>query len=170
MPGRSTEIANEFLRRAQSNGRELTHMQLQKLVYLAHGWALAVLDQGLTTDQLQAWDYGPVYPELYRALRAYGAKPVTRLIRYGDFESQSPNADTDAFVQTTDLEITVIDKVFEKYGGLPAFKLSALTHEPDSPWRIATQQQGLGQNPMMRDQIIKGYFQRLGQGSAAGND
>jgi uncharacterized phage-associated protein len=169
MPGYSPEIANEFLRRAKASGRSLTHMQLQKLVYLAHGWALAVLDQQLATDQVQAWDYGPVYPELYRALRKYGAKPVTSLITYGDYDREAQNGDAEASANLSDFEIAVVDKVYEMYGELPAFKLSALTHEPDSPWSIACRE-GFGQNPAIRDPVIKNYFQRLGQGGEAVNN
>ena len=77
----SAEIANEFIRRAAAEGRALTQMQLQKLVYIAHGWNLAINGDKLTSDDPQAWDYGPVYRDLWNALRSYGRAPVTREIR-----------------------------------------------------------------------------------------
>jgi hypothetical protein len=80
----SLAIANEFLERAQRERRPLTHMQLQKLVYLAHGWNLAVNGRPLIEDEIEAWDFGPVIRRLYDALSRYGANSVTRLIRWGD--------------------------------------------------------------------------------------
>jgi uncharacterized phage-associated protein len=47
-------IANEFILRAEHAGKQLTHMQLQKLVYLAHGWGLAVTGDPLIEDEFEA--------------------------------------------------------------------------------------------------------------------
>ena len=77
----SLAIANEFLKRAQNDGIPLTHMHVQKLVYIAHGWNLAVNNEPLIDESFVAWDYGPVAPSLFQALRRYGAGTVTRLIR-----------------------------------------------------------------------------------------
>ena len=52
MPAWSTQIANEFLRLASVDGRAVDLMQLQKLVYVAHGWCLAASGQPLTGE---AW-------------------------------------------------------------------------------------------------------------------
>ena len=38
----ASAIANEILARATGAGVSLTSMQLIKLVYIAHGWSLAV--------------------------------------------------------------------------------------------------------------------------------
>ena len=59
-------------------------MHLQKLVYLAHGWTLAVTGDPLVEDRFEAWDYGPVIRKLYDALRSFGSGPITRLIEAGD--------------------------------------------------------------------------------------
>ena len=60
----SLAIANEFIRRSLAAPEiELTQMKLQKLVYFAHGWNLVASDgDPLVEDEVQAWDYGPVFP------------------------------------------------------------------------------------------------------------
>lgn len=159
MAGHSTEIANEFIKRAQTRGIPLTHMQLQKLVYLAHGWALAVLDRPLVTDPVQAWDYGPVYPSLYSALRRYGSQPVTRQIEYADFDRNRPFVNAPAEGLLSAEEHGLIDRVFQTYGRFQAFQLSALTHAPGSPWS----QVGV-QNAVIPDDAIRQYFIGVGRG------
>lgn len=149
MPGHSTEIANEFLKRAYHDGRSLTQMQLQKLVYLAHGISLAVLDRPLVTDQVEAWDYGPVYRGMYKELRQYGAEPVQALIKL-------PSA---AGTGLSNDETAIVDYVWRTFGDFPAFKLSALTHLPDTPWsKIYTE---LGASSPIPNGDIKEYFQRI---------
>ena len=133
MAGLSPAIANEFIRLADAEGRTLTQMQLQKLVYIAHGWNLAINGAPLTVDEPQAWDYGPVYPELWKALRSYGREPVERLIKYRDY---MPFASSDkvAEAELEDHERALIERVYSDYGKFPAFKLSALTHRDGTPW------------------------------------
>lgn len=132
----SPEVANEFIRLAAAEGKKLTQMQLQKLVYLAHGWNLAITGEALTYDDPQAWDYGPVYRHLRTALREYGSRPVEREILnceypLGDF-SDEPNEP--ARGEFSEAELAVIKRVYRDYGKFHAFRLSALTHQPGAPW------------------------------------
>ena len=49
MPNHRPEaVANRFLELAGDEG--LTQLQIQKLVYIAHGWTLALYDQPLTRE------------------------------------------------------------------------------------------------------------------------
>lgn len=133
----SAEIANEFIRRAAADERPLTQMQLQKLVYIAHGWNLAVNGEPLTHDAPQAWDYGPVYRDLWQALREFGRAAIPREIKTkeympGSFDTE--NADVPARAKLSQREIDVIDRVYQNYSGFHAFQLSALTHQEGTPW------------------------------------
>src|SRR4051794_743511 len=90
VPGWSPEIANEFIRLAAADGRAFDQLQLQGLVYVAHGWCLAFHDQPLTGDRPEAWEFGPMYRRLADALAPYGREPVSREIlksqAFADFQ------------------------------------------------------------------------------------
>ena len=157
----STAVANRFLQLAKANGRELTQMQLQKLVYIAHGWSLAVLGRPLTSDSIRAFDYGPVYPELWTALKRYGRSPVSRPIKvkdfgFGDFQPDANDAVVGEFDPDT---AELISLVYENYGHFHAFQLSALTHEPETPWHQVyvgnSQPKGIIENSKIRDHFIE---------------
>src|SRR2546430_458225 len=69
-------IANELLDIAWGEKKEITPMKIQKLVYFAHGWHLAVIDRPLINEQVEAWKFGPVIRTIYTAFREYGKAPI----------------------------------------------------------------------------------------------
>ena len=65
----SRQIANCFIRFVRDDGRPVFVTALMKLVYIAHGWTLALIDRPLVSDQIEAWRYGPVIPGIYHDFR-----------------------------------------------------------------------------------------------------
>lgn len=152
-------VANRFLQMAEEEGVRLTPMHLQKLCYMAHGFDLAFFDQRLIADDVEAWSYGPVYPDLYDALKRYGSGPVGGLIHENNWAS-APNIRGDLVEERFSRdEENVLRRVFETYARFPAFKLSALTHEEGSPWQQVFR--GGGHNPIIADHMIRDYFRGL---------
>jgi uncharacterized phage-associated protein len=127
-------VANEFLERAHAAKRKLTPMQLQKLVYIAHGWNLAIRDEPLTNEAVEAWQWGPVYPSLYDALKRYGSGPIDDQIHRNNWALDDKIRGPVIVDFFTGDEEAVLNKVWEQYGDLQAFQLSALTHDKDTPW------------------------------------
>ena len=121
----SIVVANRFIELAERSGQKLTNMQLQKLVFLAHGVALALTDNALTFHNIHAWQWGPVIPQLYKRFSAYGSAPIT-----------APAACQDEPIKDGSTEAQIVNLVWEKFGGFSGPKLSAITHEPGSPWDI----------------------------------
>lgn len=154
----SLEIANEFLKLAQRDNASLTQMQLQKLVYLAHGYFLADNGEPLVEDAVEAWDYGTVFPKLREATKQYGKEPVAELISWGDGQlfSKSPKKVASAALSAKARD--VIERVWSAYGKFPAFKLSALTHDRDGPWAEAYVER---ENRVIPDSAIRKYFRSL---------
>jgi len=69
-----------LLQKAAEEGRGLTPLQINKLVYICHGWTLALLDRPLNNNnvnQIQAWKYGPVVQKVYALLKDFGSQEVT---------------------------------------------------------------------------------------------
>ena len=152
----SPSIANEFLKQASEAEQPLTAMQLQKLCYLSHGFSLALFDKPFTNDKIEAWDYGPVYPDLYDAVKRYGGAPIAELIHQSNWaekeEVRGPVMKADLSADERELTETV----WKDYGSFEAFQLSALTHEDDSPWAKVYRP---GQrNLVIEDSLIKSYF------------
>jgi uncharacterized phage-associated protein len=124
MPGWSEEVAKEFVRLAAASGSCLDQMQLQKLVYIAHGWCLAVTGQPLTGDRPEAWEFGPVYARLARVLRSLGTTAVTlELFSFGS------TSDLEAF------EMDLIVMTWRDFGVLEAPQLAILTQGAGTPWK-----------------------------------
>lgn len=128
-------VANYFLDRAAQEDRTLTHLKLQKLVYIAHGWHLAVTGRPLLKDPIQAWKYGPVIPTLYQELKRYGNQPVTDHARWWDSETRTYHTDSPEFEAETN---EVLDKVWSVYKKFSAAQLSTLTHQEGTPWFTVT--------------------------------
>ena len=51
-------IANFMLDRGERESRPITHLKLQKLVYMAYGWGTVILDAQLFVERIEAWKYG----------------------------------------------------------------------------------------------------------------
>lgn len=155
MPYSSLAIANEFIDRATKAGQPLTNMQLQKLVYLAHGFNLAINNKPLVEESVEAWNYGTVYRRLYDALKFYGPTPVIEMIRWGDDTPTVSGAGEYARESLQPEEDELITRVWQLYGHFPAFKLSAITHEDRSPWKKCYEP---GRNRAIPDNDIRDYF------------
>lgn len=56
---------------------EVTNLKLQKVLYLIHMIYMGKNNgEPLINDTFQAWNYGPVVPELYREVKMYGNEPI----------------------------------------------------------------------------------------------
>lgn len=126
-----TTVANQFIELAAEEGAKLTPMQLNKLTYIAHGFALGLKNRPLIDDAVEAWRYGPVVPSLYRKLKHYGSSPVDGPVGgiFGTGRREQIDPEDKA----------LIEAVFEKYGHLTGAQLSFLTHKKGTPWDRAYQ-------------------------------
>jgi uncharacterized phage-associated protein len=150
-------VANYFLDVAASHKTSLTPMKLQKLIFFAHGWHLALCDEPLIAETVEAWQFGPVVPSVYHEFKHE---------RSGAISSRATEFDLDDFaiiepsVPAEDSQArAVMDKVWQAYGKLSATQLSNLTHLPDTPWANARAKYGETQRSVpIEEDLIKAHF------------
>jgi len=139
----SLNVANYFL--SLKDYEDLTNLKIQKMIYYAYGWHLALHDNPLFDERFEAWDYGPVIPRLYHAFKKYKDRPVP-VAR--DFNSNIIGDKT-----------KFLDDIYIKYGHYSANKLCDLTHIKSTPWYVVYNDDST--NCIINNQLLKVYFVEL---------
>ena len=149
-PRGARAVANYLIEQAREDGDYLTSMQLLKLVYISHGWNLALYDRPLVREAVEAWDYGPVIADLYHGVKRWGAGPVRERLP-GYFASPDGFSPKDK---------GLVSSVLAAYRHLDGLELSNLTHRRGTPWYIVYYEQG-GQprrHAQIPNHLIKEHF------------
>ena len=130
-------IADYILIESKKLGRQLSPMQVNKLVYISHGYNLGLRGKALISDQVEAWQFGPVIPSIYHSFKHYKKDPIERLSVCGTSIDDLEGIDKrlDVIHDTVDKEgIQIINCVIDEYGSLSGNQLSSSTHRKGTPW------------------------------------
>lgn len=100
----------------------ISNLSIQKLLYIAHMFHLGETDTPLVPGNFEAWDYGPVHPDLYHELKMFGASPVKDIFRN---TLDAPEKGS---------EVAWLDEVVDKLAHLPAGRLVSMTHHKNGAW------------------------------------
>lgn len=147
---RIEDVVGFFLSKASMSPKKL-----QKLLYYAYGWTLALLNENvddihsrLFEDPIEAWIHGPVIPSVYVQFKEYGWNNIPKVMDFD--ESVFP------------LEVLdVLNQVWDVYGGYSGNQLEAFSHRED-PWIQA--RKGLSSEEssdvQLSDRVIFEYFNK----------
>ena len=157
----SLAVANFFVQQSQKTGTSLTPMKLLKLVYIAHGWCLALFNKPLITEAVEAWDYGPVIPRVYDSFKSYRASQITDMAKMlVDGQIVVPMVQPD-----DEVVVALLEKVWSGYGKRDALYLSTITHLPNTPWSNARSFNG--KNAIITQDAIKAHYTQLSNANRA---
>ena len=143
-------LANYILTRAQRARISVTNLKLQKILYYVQGYFLAKFDRPLFPDDIQAWTFGPVVPNVYYHFSLFGPD---NLIISQEENIESCGLDYD--------EKYLIDRVVDEKLQYSSSALVRATHQ-EAPWLKAT----FGGTKIQRNTVIdiedmKDYFKNL---------
>ena len=152
-----------------------THLQVQKLVYISHGFMLAIHDRPLFFDDVEAWSHGPAIPSIYGAFERWGSDVIgnTTTTTTPPPPPPPPPATSSSpctpppppppSKQFDDEERKVIDSVYENYDKFSGYRLSDIARntggELDTPW--AQCYESGGENTVIDNGLIKQYYKLL---------
>lgn len=158
MPYVARHVMNSILERTFSENRtDMTPMKAQKILFYTHGWHLAITGEPAIDQNFEVWAYGPVVRTIYQSLKKYGGNCISSYIQEydvstGEEASFVVSRDCHAFYQSLDI-------AWEKYIDIDAINLSAMTHEPGSPWARSLE---LG-DAVISNRFIQEYFVELAE-------
>jgi uncharacterized phage-associated protein len=101
---------------------DLTNLKLQKLLYYTQVLSLKRTGELLFNDKMEAWDYGPVVPEIYHQYKSFGRDVL---------DTDSPNL----MFKPLDKKM-IIDDVIKDKGRFTGIALMEMTHQ-ENPWKLA---------------------------------
>lgn len=102
------------------HGDTISNLKLQKLLYFAQGFHLAAFGEALFNEDMIAWTYGPVVPEVYDVYKKYRKRDINTA------------GVTDSVVLAPQ-ESSLFDKVYYEYSRYSAVALMQMTHS-EGPW------------------------------------
>ena len=143
------DVADYFIAFAYSVGESITNLKIQKLIYYAQAWHLAIYEKPIFNAEIEAWVHGPVVPELYRALKIHGHHDIRR-------EDFTECTATELYGRFGDSVKRVVDIVCEDYFSLSAYALERKTHK-EMPWMLA--RSGVPEKQPSRSVITKESMQ-----------
>ncbi len=114
----------------------VSHLKLQKLLYYAQGFHLAMTGSPLFEDEICAWQHGPVVPNVWEQYKGYGRQGIEPPT---DFDLNRYDAETQS----------ILEQVWTVYGQFSAWKLRDLTHT-EPPWKETPTRENISHAKMMR--------------------
>jgi uncharacterized phage-associated protein len=129
------DVARYFVAQVdEESGDSISNLKLQKLLYYAQGFHLAVYGRPLFPERIKAWAHGPVVPEVYYQLKKYASGPV-------EIAGEVDRA------QFTQESLDLLDEVYSVYGQYSAAALRNMSHE-EPPWKQTPQGNIISHNLM----------------------
>ena len=100
----------------------ISNLALQKILYIAHMFHLGRTGAPLISEQFEAWDYGPVVPEVYRRVRGFGSERIRNVFHWvpGVPEGSS--------------EMQLIHEAADATKGMTPGRLVSITHSENGAW------------------------------------
>ncbi|OEH86033.1 hypothetical protein BHU72_14470 [Desulfuribacillus stibiiarsenatis] len=116
------DVTNFFLCKNIPNSKyEITHLKLQKLLYYAQAWHLAIFDgRPLFDEDFEAWVHGPVNREIYEVYKGYGYNIL-------------PVCSSEISLNITEEQKKLLEEVWISYGSFTGKYLETLSHQ-ERPW------------------------------------
>lgn len=138
------DIANFFIQLAcDLQDNSMDNLKVNKMVYYAQAWSVIRNNRTLFDEEIQAWDYGPVVPSVYRTYKSCGRNPI----------AEPQETFDERRLSSEDLELLI--DVYRAYGKYTGKTLIDMTHAPNEPWTRVYQ---FGKNSPISIDLIRECF------------
>lgn len=112
------DIAKYVINYCNEKQKPISNLKLQKILYFLWIDYFKATQQYLFSNEIYAWKFGPVVPDVYYEFCAYGGLPIEK-----NFSITLEAKDK-----------LIVDNIIDKYSKLSAFQLVEKTHQSNTAW------------------------------------
>ena len=155
------EIAKWFLVKDNVEAKEnefeeepyerITNLKLQKLLYYAQGLYLAIYNEPLFSENIEAWPHGPVVRDVYNIYSFFKGDPIK-----SNITKQDENVITK--IEEDNKANSIVNLTYNNFAIYTAWQLRNMTHEDNSPWDLTQKNKGIFS--IIDNEEIKEYFKK----------
>ena len=132
-------LAKYIVTKCVNDNVPISNLQLQKILYYIQKYYLS--NGGLAfSDEIEAWQFGPVVPDVYYRFCVFGAMPITST--YNN-------------VEIAPIDASIIDRIVEEKRMLNPWDMVRETHAKHGAWH-KTYRDGAGNHQIIPHKWIKG--------------
>lgn len=151
-------VANFVLDVADADGRNVSNLHINKIVYFLHADFLVEFSRPLVSAKIEAWTHGPVFREIYREFKEFGNGPISGRARYIDPDTGRKKNAQWGFTRE---EEEFLRGLVKKYIVMTPGALVAQSHVEGGPWDQAWNHDTKTNASMkISDEAIKRWYER----------
>lgn len=139
---RALDVARYIINRYDTQGKTISNLKLQKILYFVQAEFLVAKNKSCFVDEIEAWDFGPVVPEVYHKYKIFGGSNIPVLGNSG-FPNVISKGDQ-----------VLVDRIMDACATYPASVLVDITHS-QAPWIDAY---SYSRNAIISKKSIKDFF------------
>lgn len=124
----------------------ITNLKLQKLLYYAQGTHMALYDNSLFENSIEAWKHGPVVRDVYNKYSVNGSNAIM-------FCPTKESRRIIAEIEKDKKAYKVLRFIYDEFGQYTAWALRNMTHE-ERPWKETRL------DHQIDNDLIKEYFKQ----------
>ena len=140
---RALSVARYIIERCNSQNLVISNLKLQKILYFVQAEFLVVRNRPCFAEEIEAWDFGPVVPEVYQEYKIFGGANIPVIGR-----TLRPT-----IVSRDDQEL--INGIVDECARYSASALVDITHR-QFPWKDAYRR---GHSNVISKRSIQEYFE-----------
>lgn len=134
----AVKVAKYIVNKCTADGEPISNLKLQRILYLLQKQYLKEENRVLFSDDIEAWQFGPVVPEVYYKYCGYGSIVIR----------QSYDVSINAF------DMSRIDTLVERERNKELWGLGEEVYGSQSAWH-EVYQDGLGSHKVIPTNMIK---------------
>lgn len=133
------ELSRYIVSKCTQDGYPISNLQLQKILFHIQKMFLQKSGRPAFTDSIEAWQFGPVVPNVYYEYCGFGAMPITMQYEASNIYLEDKN---------------LIDNIIESKRMLYPWDLVQETHKPNGAWD-QTYRNGVGNHTVIDPDLIR---------------